>query len=115
MHHESINLIFFQVVKALSYLHQGRRIAHRDIKPHNILLMASDETLLTDFGTAKNLVDSEDSNRTTTGLQGTINYMSPEISRIMKRREVNEYDPFASDMWSLAVTIYETITFELPF
>jgi len=37
--------------------------------------------------------------------------MSPEIVKIIKRKEHHNYDPFASDMWSLAVTIYQTITF----
>lgn len=48
-------------------------------------------------------------------MQGTINYMSPEVAHIRKRKEIIEYDPFKADIWSLGVTIYQVITGDLPF
>ena len=44
-----------QVLKAMSFIHQGLQICHRDIKPQNILLDANDEVKLADFGVSKSL------------------------------------------------------------
>lgn len=44
--------ILFQVLSAIAYLHQTERIAHRDIKPGNILLTDTGRVQLIDFGIA---------------------------------------------------------------
>jgi len=36
-------------------MHEGQRVAHRDIKPHNVMMDTYDEVLLTDFGTSKHI------------------------------------------------------------
>lgn len=41
--------------------------------------------------------------------------MSPETAKLRKRKEEFSYNPFISDMWSLGVTFYQLITFDLPF
>lgn len=97
--------IFFQVTKAINYLHNGLKMCHRDIKPHNIMFGECNQVLVTDFGTSK-IIDSDDNDRTSTGLQGTVNYMSPEVAKKRKRNDGYEYDPFKADMWSLGVTVY---------
>jgi len=40
----------FQVLSAVTFLHEIVRIAHRDIKPSNILFTLSGRVQLTDFG-----------------------------------------------------------------
>ena len=64
--------IFYQVAKALVSVH-GKKIAHRDIKPHNIVLDSCNEVKLIDFGVAKSLKKG-DFNETSTGAKGTIKY-----------------------------------------
>src|SRR6185436_14269334 len=45
-------LIITQIAQALHYAHE-RQVIHRDVKPDNILLLASGKAKLTDFGLAK--------------------------------------------------------------
>ncbi len=100
---EELKDIFSQVLVGLAYCHE-RKVCHRDIKPHNIIFRSDNEALLTDFGTAKAVLEEED-DMTSTGRMGTPVYMAPEIAKQRGRKRV-PYDPFAADMWSLGVTIY---------
>ncbi len=83
-------------------------IVHRDIKPENILI-ADGRALLVDFGIARPLSSTGDPRLTDTGYTvGTPSYMSPEQSaglRIDSR----------SDVYSLAVVLYEMLAGEQAF
>lgn len=62
--HEEIALILYQILRGLEHMHR-RHIAHRDIKPHNILIDVGDRIVkICDFGSAKNLKDSKSPNST---------------------------------------------------
>ncbi|VAI27385.1 unnamed protein product [Triticum turgidum subsp. durum] len=63
---------------ALLYLHEDmeERIVHRDIKPSNIMLGASFNAKLGDFGLARFICDGRGS--LTTGAAGTLGYMDPK-------------------------------------
>lgn len=85
---------------ALAYVHQ-RGVIHRDVKPSNILLSASGDAWLGDFGIAKL---HEASAMTSTGAtMGTVSYMAPE------QLEDSQVGPSA-DIWSLGVILLECLT-----
>ncbi len=96
-----------EVAAALGHAHE-RGIVHRDIKPENILL-ASGHALVTDFGIARALSDTND-RLTASGLAlGTPAYMSPEQSA--GERDIDA----RSDLYALASVAYEMLAGEPPF
>ena len=50
-----VKFLFIQILKAVSFMHDGLKIAHRDIKPQNIMIDQFDEILLADFGSSKRI------------------------------------------------------------
>ena len=95
-----------QVARALEAAHEGG-IIHRDIKPANILIDKKWGVHVTDFGIAK-LTDQTRGLTATDAALGSPSYMSPEHCG------VGDVVP-ASDLFSLGVTLFESITGELPF
>ena len=90
--------ILAQVADALDYAHhQG--VIHRDVKPANILLTATDQAKLSDFG----LSLLADNNQETGVVRGTPHYMSPEQARGKKL-------DYRSDLYALGVILYECAT-----
>jgi len=102
--------IGYQVAMALEYMHQ-RGIAHRDIKPQNILfrqpVREGIEAVLVDFGLAQR--------QRARGLEaGTLLYMAPEQIEAEKG-ESPRPDPKPADIYALGVVLYRMITGRLPF
>ncbi|XP_072034755.1 uncharacterized protein [Amphiura filiformis] len=92
-----------QAASAVQYLHQND-IVHLDVKSNNFVVMQNGILKLCDFGTAKNLVRTEETDRA----KGTIPWMAPEIIADMLISK-------SSDVFSLGVLIWELITCEIPY
>ena len=101
-----------QIAEALAAAHALPMI-HRDLKPDNIMITRkganTDFVKVLDFGIAKALADPGGDNLTKTGfVLGTPVYMSPE------QLLGEELDP-RSDIYSLAIIVYEMLSGKLPF
>ncbi len=100
----SARSLMLQVLSGLAAAHQ-RGIVHRDLKPSNIFFSTAGAAKLGDFGVA-HLQDSAQTQ--TGGFIGTLAYMSPE--QITGGRIT-----FATDVYSLGVTLFVMLTGQLPF
>ena len=94
-----------QIAGALGAAH-GRGLIHRDVKPQNVLVSASGDVKVADFGIAR--AAAADVLSETSVVLGTARYMSPE-------QAMGEVVGPASDLYSLGVVLYEMLTGEVPF
>ena len=94
-----------QIVKALGHAH-SRGIIHRDIKPHNVMVLRDGSVKVADFGIAR--VASGGHSTLTQEALGSVHYISPEQARGSRIDE-------RSDLYSAGVVLYEMITGRLPF
>lgn len=96
--------ILEQIASALDYAHSAG-VIHRDIKPSNVLIDGNDRALLTDFG----LVFQPKEDATLGTAFGTPRYIAPE------QAVASDQATAKSDLYSLAVILYEMLTGQTPF
>lgn len=102
---QAILHVALEILAGLAYAHRRRSpsgeplgIIHRDLSPSNILCSAEGEVKLSDFGIAKAATYSSAFYR----VRGKVGYMSPEMAH-------NQPIDARSDLFSLGVSIYETL------
>ncbi|UDY34245.1 Stk1 family PASTA domain-containing Ser/Thr kinase [Dermatobacter hominis] len=96
-----------EVAAALGFAH-SRGVVHRDVKPGNVLLTATGQSKVTDFGIARALSSPDDDLTQAGSVMGTATYFSPEQAQGLT------VDP-RSDLYSLGVVLYEMVTGRPPF
>src|SRR6266487_444329 len=102
---ETIIAYVKQAADALYYIHEEKKLVHRDVKPENLLLRTDQDLLLSDFGivvaahTTGSLILED--------LIGTLPYMAPEQFEGKPRP--------ASDQYALGITVYEWFWGKRPF
>lgn len=101
--------IGLRVLEALEAAHR-RGILHRDVKPGNVIVTDSGEAVLTDFGIAAHIDDTPSATAAAeqAGTPGSPGYIAPERLR-------GEPAGPASDLWSLAATLYTAAEGHSPF
>ncbi|MHB8520529.1 MAG: WD40 repeat domain-containing serine/threonine protein kinase [Limisphaerales bacterium] len=103
------------IAEAIHYAHQ-QGILHRDLKPSNVLVDASDQPRITDFGLAKRFgsdsqLSTHDAQLTLTGqMLGSPNFMPPEQAS-SQRGKVGRH----SDVYGLGAILYYLLTARPPF
>jgi eukaryotic-like serine/threonine-protein kinase len=103
---EEVAEIGAQAAAALAAAH-AVGIAHRDVKPGNILLADNGTVKITDFGISRALDDGTVTTQTGM-LAGTPAYLAPEIAR-------GDDPTRASDVFSLGSTLYHAVEGRPPF
>ncbi len=93
-----------QISKALEHAH-SRGIVHRDIKPHNIMVLKNGSVKVADFGIARLMSQG---NTLTKEALGSVHYISPEQA---KGGRVDD----RSDIYSLGTVMYEMMTGRPPY
>ncbi len=101
--YDKVKDIVGRIANGLNFAH-SKNIIHRDVKPENIIFDEQAKAFLADFGIAKDLSLSSN----TDGKPATLAYAAPEQLR-------GEKLSFATDIHALGVISYEMLTGKHPF
>ena len=93
-----------QIAAGLEHAH-SRGIVHRDIKPHNVMVLKNGSVKVMDFGIARVMSKS---NTLTKEALGSVHYISPEQAK-------GSHTDNRSDIYSLGVVMYEMMAGRPPY
>lgn len=94
-----------QCLEALDCCHK-LQIAHRDIKPTNIMITDNNIIKICDFGIAHQLIRDDDSIRR---FDGSLMFSAPEM------QERIPHNPKKCDIWAMGITFYYLVTGKFPW
>ncbi len=100
---EAVDLLA-AIADALGAVHRAG-MAHRDVKPANVMLAAGGRVVLTDFGVFQPEASGD------AGLAGSPHYIAPEV--IQGRVALGEL--YLVDVYALGIVAYETLVGRVPF
>ena len=110
---EELMSLYVEMVDVFAYL-QEQGVAHRDIKPQNILI-ANGHVKITDFGTSKQTSLSLLKRVSTWTLVGTPYFLSPLLKKsLANRQNTVEHYVIKSDVYSLGLTFLAMAKLETP-
>lgn len=96
-----------QIADGLASLHETTGLMHCDVKPANILVAPDGHATLLDLGFAQPI--DQPGSVAERPVVGTLNYVAPEMIVSSQAADAR------SDLFSLGVTLYESLTGRLPF
>lgn len=105
---ETIRPWLRQLAEALDYAHEDARIAHRDLKPRNVIVNDDGRLKIADFGLASALSESLTRISTHADSSGTPPYMSPQ-------QAMGKPVTRADDIYALGATVFELLAGKPPF
>ena len=94
--------LLLDMLSGLAYIHR-RGIIHRDLKPANVLVDASGQVRVLDFGLSLDVKEVDEAK-----LSGTTPYFAPEVI-------AGELPTAASDLYTVGVIAYEIFTGRFPY
>ncbi|MDZ7954836.1 AAA family ATPase [Nostoc sp. DedQUE09] len=102
--------IAIEITSKLAQIHT-HHIVHKDIKPQNILInLETNQVKIADFGIATFIPYQQQIVSSSSEIEGSLPYLSPEQTGRMNRGIDHR-----SDLYSLGITFYEMLTGQLPF
>lgn len=97
---------------SLDLVHE-HKVAHRDIKPGNLLISYDGKLKIADFGISQMFATSETMTIANNKHHGTPAFMAPEIFE--NTASDSEYSGRRADIWSMGVTLFEMWNGDMPF
>ena len=113
-HPSLVKVWLWELLSAIEHCH-SRGIVHRDLKPENILLSSTGHLILIDFGTAKDLIQTDLNGPE---FVGTPDFMAPESVSGTSGKKESDVDTASDqtlDLWTFGAVAFNLLTGATPF